>query len=287
MVASTLRSRIESLESSSNSLEAWLHFWTALVAVGLVVEFFFIFVDDKGSIKRRGKLIFEVFGTGLITLGVAGEFFVGIMSAKVNDDLRTANLQLSDSFNVEAATARKEAELARSQSAGAISLIEASKRENLALGLRLAEQQERAANAEKAFLEFRQRFAPRTIEPMALSRFRDALRASRYKGHVAIGANALDPEANALASQIASVLNTTGWPAVVNTIMETGQPFVGLGLFIHTSLASDTRYGYELERALKLTGLDVVARNVPGEGEGSVELRVGSKPLPAIAPTAR
>ena len=92
--ASALANEIKALESASVSLETDLHLWTAVVVVGLVMEFGIIFHGFKEDMAafRRGtirsperppvvKFIIELLATLLITVGVFGELKVGIKSS--------------------------------------------------------------------------------------------------------------------------------------------------------------------------------------------------------------
>ena len=99
-----LRSSIKALESRSDSLEAWLYLWVALVVAGVVLEVGFVFWAYKeereeyhrGTIRspqkpRRGKLLFELLGAVLVAIGVAGELGVDVIAGRVHTDLRTNN----------------------------------------------------------------------------------------------------------------------------------------------------------------------------------------------------
>jgi hypothetical protein len=137
---STLESRISSLESCADSLDAWLSLWIALVVVGLFLEIAVIIFDHVGDWKswKRAlivppekptipRLLFHLSGASLIALGVAGEFAVHTKVVEVQGELRTANHEL---------VAAKDRET-RSSIANTSSLTEKLRQENLNLQLQL------------------------------------------------------------------------------------------------------------------------------------------------------
>src|SRR6266849_4085081 len=99
MAASAVERAINNLESSWRSLDNWLTFWIALVVLGLVIEVFVILKEHRDadkeylrkSIRSPAKpsvwmLLFHLLGTGLIAIGVAGEFGIHIKAGKVETD---------------------------------------------------------------------------------------------------------------------------------------------------------------------------------------------------------
>ncbi len=107
MDLSTLESTIKALESSLDSLGVWLTFWTALVVIGLVVEYA---EDLKELIIKRPfnwKLFRTMVGGFLITAGVAGELAIQFKEFRVETDLRSATHRVEGLLNKEAGDARK------------------------------------------------------------------------------------------------------------------------------------------------------------------------------------
>jgi hypothetical protein len=102
-----LRSSIKHLASCSDSLRPWLHFFVTLVVIGVVLEVVFVFWEYRAGCKeyRRGtirspqqpsawKLFLELFGVGLVAIGVAGELGVDIKSDAIQTKLRGKNGEL-------------------------------------------------------------------------------------------------------------------------------------------------------------------------------------------------
>src|SRR5689334_11710023 len=133
MAASDLESSINSLERSLDSLESWLALWTALVVIGLILEYGF---EVKHFIRERPltwKRFLPILGGILITAGVAGELWIGIRSSKVAEDLRATNHKLIAGLNARAEEARRQTETAR--------------RDTAALQIEVARAHESASNA--------------------------------------------------------------------------------------------------------------------------------------------
>jgi hypothetical protein len=101
----TLETAIKALERSLDSLGAWLTVWTALVVVGLIVEFG---EDLRELIVERPfkwRLLRGMVGGLLITVGVAGELFVQFKAAKAETELRADSHEIEARLNKEAADA--------------------------------------------------------------------------------------------------------------------------------------------------------------------------------------
>jgi hypothetical protein len=86
-------------------LGKWLTFWTVLVVLGLILEYFDLFQKSRRFITIRSidwtSLSFrwsinwltvgEVLGGLLVTFGVAGELYVQFIASRVEHDLRTSS----------------------------------------------------------------------------------------------------------------------------------------------------------------------------------------------------
>jgi hypothetical protein len=136
---SALRNSISALNNRSDSLEVWLYFWVALVAIGVVMEVWFVIWEYREDLAgfRRGtirspdspsvkKLLVHTFAAGLVAIGVSGEFVIDIKAGSIQTDLRTKNGELNrilgDASSVavrEAAGAMERAALAESHLAQA------------------------------------------------------------------------------------------------------------------------------------------------------------------------
>jgi hypothetical protein len=102
-----LQKELSGLEASANGLDSWLKVWTAVVVIGVALELVIIireFIDARtdwrrGSIKSPEKpatwfFIFQLFATLLITAGVVGELWVGVLSGTVSTEIRSKSRQL-------------------------------------------------------------------------------------------------------------------------------------------------------------------------------------------------
>ena len=81
-----------SFEGSVDRLEAAMHWFTALVAIGLVVEYREPFLE---FIKTHDwKYIRDAIGGIMVTVGVAGELLIGFVASFKDGRLRDANTAL-------------------------------------------------------------------------------------------------------------------------------------------------------------------------------------------------
>src|SRR5438093_12777019 len=109
----TLETAIKALEKSLDSLGAWLLVWTALVVVGLIVEFA---EDLRELITERPfkwRLLRTMVGGLLITIGVAGELFVKFIASNVETELLTKCHEIEAQLNNQDAESNKETRNAR------------------------------------------------------------------------------------------------------------------------------------------------------------------------------
>src|ERR1700737_4823955 len=116
----TLETAIKALEKSLDSLGVWLAVSTALVVVGLIVEFA---EDLRELITERPfkwRLLRTMVGGLLITIGVAGELFIQFRASKVETEIRTDSQQVEALLNKQDADANKEAAHARNEAGTAI-----------------------------------------------------------------------------------------------------------------------------------------------------------------------
>jgi murein DD-endopeptidase MepM/ murein hydrolase activator NlpD len=118
MDLSALESAIDALEKSLDSLEFWLTFWTALVVIGLVVEYWHDVADLITTKPFDWKKFQTIIGGILITAGVAGELSIQFKAASVEGKLRTASHQVEALLNKEAEDARSAAESAKTTAKG-------------------------------------------------------------------------------------------------------------------------------------------------------------------------
>lgn len=107
----SLRRAITTLEGRIDSLEIWLAVMTAVVVIGLILEYIPEIREEFKSFreKRTWKPLLITAGAVLITVGVAGELLVQFRASHDESALRSANDQVFAALNTAAATARKEA----------------------------------------------------------------------------------------------------------------------------------------------------------------------------------
>jgi len=100
---------IAHLEKSLDLLEIWLAVMTALVVIGLVLEYWHEIPDAIRQLKRfwSWRPLFVIFGGMLITIGVAGELAVQFIASGKGTALRRANDETFSLLNLEAGKARK------------------------------------------------------------------------------------------------------------------------------------------------------------------------------------
>jgi len=285
---------ISNLESRLDYLGVWLLVATALVVLGLVLEYVHQIPESIKEFKesRSWWPILVVAGGILITVGVAGELLVQGVASSKETKLRKANHELFSNLNTEAATARKEASAAIEPASKADERASVNEKEAARLG-NLAE----AERLERMKLEAA--IVPRslTLEQQKLI----AAAVQTFRGHaVLVSSYALDGEGAALAGQIIAALQSGGVKVADNrsSILVTG----GFEGGIHVR-GPDTEQDFvsSLGNALSLVGKLQVDLNAPQVERGAVmggggqsfpagtvfvAIMVGVKPVP-ILPAAK
>jgi hypothetical protein len=113
MDLSALESAVKPLERSLDSIEGWLTVSTVLVVVGLVIEYWYPFVGLIKSIRKSPpfpwKLLMEMIGGMLVTVGVVGELWFQSRASKIETFIRSDSHQIEALLNKEAADASREA----------------------------------------------------------------------------------------------------------------------------------------------------------------------------------
>jgi hypothetical protein len=131
MDSSALFAKLNNLENSWSSLDAWLKFWIVLVVIGVSIELIVVvkeYRDDRNEWARgiirppdrpsRWLLFWSLLGAGLVAIGVAGELAIHLKAGKVETDIRSVTRQLVAVANAEASKAdarAAEADLRRVQ----------------------------------------------------------------------------------------------------------------------------------------------------------------------------
>ena len=219
----TLETAIKALEKSLDSLGVWLAVWTALVVVGLIVEFA---EDLRELITERPfkwRLLRTMVGGLLITIGVAGELFIQFRASKVETEIRTDSQQVEALLNKQAADANKEAADARNEAGNAIKQAaqatrdaSVARRDAESFQLEIAKANERAAEAnwkteeEKlARLKIEESLAPRRISGEQTSRLaKDLKPLNGQKVNLLFISG--DPETAVFGDLLSSALKTAG-----------------------------------------------------------------------------
>jgi hypothetical protein len=268
-----LETAIKALERSLDSLGVWLAAWTALVVVGLIVEFG---EDLRELIVERPfkwRLFRAMVGGLLITVGVAGELFVQFKAAKVETKLRADSHEIEARLNKEAADANKEAADARKESANAISQAAqatrdaaVARRDARSLQLETAKANESAAEANKkaeeervARLKIEERLAPRRISAAQKAILMRDLRPLWGK-KVMLFFISGDPETATFAELLSGTLTAAGLLVETQPGMILGSVKAGISFTVGKNRFGDANI---LANALVEAGL--AEKPIPGE----------------------
>jgi hypothetical protein len=212
-----------SLEKSVDSLEIFTHVFTALVAVGLIVEYRDPFLN---FIKTHDwRFISGSIGGVLVTVGVAGELLSGFRSTAKDGDLREANsilafraTQLLAASNERIAELNLIAEQARTELAELELQVQQLTQSNLQHQMKISSLEETRK--------------PRTISPQQQSLIADAL-APLNGSAVEVRIYAREAEANMFAMQVSDALSAAGLNVSVDNIMD--HAGVGFAIAIHAN----------------------------------------------------
>ena len=107
MDESALKALIASLDASKDALGIWLNVFSAMVAIGVIAEFAFVVRDYREQLHdwRSGEIrppnrpsrfgfVMELAGVVLVSIGVAGEFWIDMKAGDLETQLRKANSDL-------------------------------------------------------------------------------------------------------------------------------------------------------------------------------------------------
>jgi|SRR5712691_9124339 len=201
----SLQESIRNLETSLGSLERWLAFMTALVVLGLVLEYWHELPEAIATLKRTWswKPLCSIAGAILITVGVSGELAVQFIASGRETTLRKVNDAVFAGLNNEAARARKDAGDAIERAGHAEN--RASKNEREAAQLRKVAEQERLAR-----IRVEERVAWRRLTTQQQAKI--ASRLTRFSGQpVSLWYHASDVEGSMFATNIGSALQRAKW----------------------------------------------------------------------------
>jgi hypothetical protein len=122
MDLSALERIISSLERSLDSLEILLFWMTALVVIGLVVEYWHEIPDEIKKLREARRFLWRpvcvIVGGILITVGVGGELVVQFIAGDKQTDLRRLNHRIEYELRARAEEARQKANEADERARG-------------------------------------------------------------------------------------------------------------------------------------------------------------------------
>jgi hypothetical protein len=262
---SVLEREIRTLDSSSVPLERLQPWFTAVVALGVLMELGVIWREHRDGITswRRGTirspdrpstfhLVIGLVSVFLIAGGIVGELSIGIKITSLNGVLRTKNAELRSKTDQFVALLGQQTEQLRS--------------DNLILANSLAELQAR----------IQWRHIPPNKLPSLIR-----LLESGPKGAIRIDCVSSSEDACPFAREIAQALSSAHWPP----LRENGN--------VTTSLGSDSSIGQgilvrdpsrvpsfavHLYKAFHVTGMEFPGTPSPTMPEGLVILKIGRKP---------
>ena len=154
-----------------------------------------------------------------------------------------------------------------------ISVLQAAKEELLQQRLKAAEDAAEAARS--GVKQFEQRQQPRFLTPAQDELFLEVLRKAP-PGTVEFNYIAADPEAEAFAKHLLSLLRIAGWTIHVSALISPDIP-VGIQLEVQ-SVETAPPYAAALQQALKAVGYDAPGTLAPARPKDWLSLIVGRKP---------
>jgi len=199
MDESALLSSLQSLEASWSSLEFWLGVCATLVVLGVIIEVFVVIRDWRQDWRefRRGTIhspdkpsvstvVWGLFGSALVAIGVFGELLVGIKAGKVETQMRGTTDRLvavidekaksaddfAKSFESQIASANARAKSAEAQVASAnaasheaVAKVAEANSKAESFRLQIAQANERAASAEERAVKLEKQLEWRRVTP--------------------------------------------------------------------------------------------------------------------------
>jgi hypothetical protein len=131
MDESALKILLSSLDVSRSSLDSWLWWATFLVVIGVGLEWIFVIWEYREELHdfRRGVIhapekpniwlfVLGLVATSLVTIGVAGEMYIGAAIGDLETQIRKANELRAALLSKEAEQLRKDAEQLKKDAEG-------------------------------------------------------------------------------------------------------------------------------------------------------------------------
>lgn len=273
---------IDQLERSLDSLGGWLAFWTAVVAIGLVVEYgqslWILFKATlrwlfRRAVFDRSLLNATAVGGLLITAGVAAEVWVEVRASQVETQLRNASNKALALLNKEANDARRDAATAMQRAAEA-------ERETARLN--------EVAEAERlARVKLEERTALRDLTPAQFASVSKALTGFPGQGFEMV-VFPVNFESNFIAGYVSGALTNAGWkgPAGIRLLPSPPDGMLVQGIYVQaTSDAGSVAAARALFKALNDAEIAGVFDPAPLSNSDAprVWVFVGDKPTPLRA----
>jgi hypothetical protein len=316
MGESALKAMIDSLESSRDSFESWLNLFSALVAIGVVLEIVFVIREYREQLHDWGRgfihppdrpsrmwFMIELFGVALVSIGVAGEFWVDVKVGALETQIRRANgdlISLVEGKANDASTSAQRAAdaLARSKAESNAATNDADKardkadavgRKAAGLDAQLSKTESDLTAALQRTDRLEQQLSWRTVTPEQSETIGNSLR--RYFPRklfplsgisISFGHVTGDEEDTEYCDEIIGVLHTLG--ANTGTNGPTSEIFngpapQGITIVVNSATAAG---GAELQKALRDAGIE--ASGEIDKGVNGIRIFVGVKPRPEIVP---
>ncbi len=231
MTPSSLNSLIYSLENNISNLERYVDFlemlvWiaSAAVVIGVAFELLVVVHEYKSDLRgwRRGSICspekpsrsmfaFELLGALLVTLGVAGELWVGIVSGNRNSELRDKNRTLVGLIRQQAGNAERVGGEASERAARLEDRARSAERLQREAESRIAIAEQLTAEASLETARLRKSMMARRLTGEQRSALRSLLRHQPLS--VTIVSKFMDSESTDFADDIEGALKDAGWNA--------------------------------------------------------------------------
>jgi hypothetical protein len=247
-------------------------------------------ISEIGKVARSFTYLFVVYilflwATVILTLLVwsSGNKFQAAIKRDADGKIEAAKA-VSEIARAEAAKANEQTASLVAQTEEARLKQREIEQQNLVLRADLnkateeaARLQIRAAEAEKALLDFIERLAPRHLSDKQGIHLATIL-TGQTKGNITVSCVGSDREAFAFAQEIYALLKDVGWEVQgINTVaMTIGQPS-GLSIAVKSNNSPSARLAGLLQRAFEQIGFKMAGQLESRLSEYEVELLVGSK----------
>jgi hypothetical protein len=219
---------------------------------------------------KRSEHLFTVYIWVLIVTGLVLAVLTWLVwdaGNKVQDAIRR-------DADAKIASAGKAAGVANEAAGKANERAAALEHDNLELRGALAQQQEKAATAERQLIELKESLKDRVISEKQANSLVLLLKGDP-SGPVDIMWIASDPDSYPLAMRIKQILTEAGWTGAQER-MAVGGTGYGLFILVH-QLATAPQYAGRLQHAFKEVGIELQGSSHADVAEGKVQILIGHK----------